>query len=556
MRRAGSWIAILVMVVLGAPLAVAPLGAAEGGREPLYDGLGSYRRKVTVRSAEARRYLDQGMGFLYGFNLGAARRAFTEAARIEPDFAMAHWGVAMACGPHINYPLVTPEAGETAWKEVGLARSHAASASPVERALIEAVARRYAERPAENRAPLDSAYADAMRAAWKAHPKDPDVGAFFAEALMNLRPWDQWTLAGQPQPGTDEVLATLDAVLELAPKHPFANHLYIHAVEASPHPERALEAANRLRKLQPGLAHNVHMPSHIDIRTGRWQEAIAANEAAVAADARYRATFGEPRGFLPVYVAHDRHMLAYAAMMTGQRELALNHIRAMVAELTPEFLEEFAFAAEAFLAMPDEVMVRFGMWDEILAQPFVPESQPFSHAFRRAANGIALAATGDTIQARLEQAAFVTAAARVPAEWIAAGNNTAHAVLAVVRPMLEGEILIREGRIDAGIDSLRAAVAAEDLLRYDEPPGWLIPVRHTLGAALFNAGRHAQAEQVYRDDLARLPNDGWALYGLAQSLARQDKGGRERKDVEARFKKAWARADTKLTSSCLCQPMR
>jgi len=253
MRRATSPIAVLVMVVLALPLAAAPLLAAERGTEPLYDGLGSYRRKVTVRSDEARRYFDQGLGFLFGFNLGAARRAFTEAARIEPDFAMAHWGVAMACGPHINYPLVTPEAGATAWKEVGLARAHAANATPVERALIEAVAVRYAEKPPENRAPLDSAYADAMRAAWKAHPKDPDVGVFFAEALMDLRPWDQWTLAGQPQPGTDEVLATLDAVLALAPKHPFANHLYIHAVEASPHPERALEEADRLGKLPPGL---------------------------------------------------------------------------------------------------------------------------------------------------------------------------------------------------------------------------------------------------------------------------------------------------------------
>jgi len=464
--------------------------------------------------------------------------------------------VAMACGPHINYPLVPREAAEVAWKEVGLARAHAANASPVERALIEAVARRYADPPPENRAPLDSAYADAMRAAWKAHPKDPDVGVFFAEALMNLRPWDQWTPAGQPQPGTEEVLATLDAVLELAPKHPFANHLYIHAVEASPHPERALEAAKRLLKLQPGLAHNVHMPSHIDIRTGRWQDAIAANEAAVAADARYRATFGEPRGFLPVYVAHNRHMLAYAAMMTGQRELALTHMRAMVAGLTPEFLEEFGFAGEAFLAMPDEVMVRFGMWDELIAQPDQPENRPFSHAFRKAARAIAHAALGDTTAARREQAAFLEAAKRVPPDFYAAGNNLSVDVLGVVAPMVEGEILVREGRVEEGIARLRDAVRREDLFRYDEPPGWLIPVRHTLGAALFNAGRYAEAEQVYRDDLARLPGDGWALYGLAQSLARQDKGGRERKDVEARFKKAWARADTKLTSSCLCQPMR
>jgi len=206
--------------------------------------------------------------------------------------------------------------------------------------------------------------------------------------------------------------------------------------------------------------------------------------------------------------------------------------------------------------MPDEVMVRFGMWDEILAAPDPPPSRPFSHAFRRAARAIAFAAQGDTAAARREQAAFVAAVGKVPAGWIAAGNNTAHAVFAVVRPMVEGEILVREGRVDAGIDSLFAAVAAEDLLRYDEPPGWLIPVRHTLGAALYNAGRFAEAEQVYRDDLVRLPGDGWALYGLARSLREQGKDGREVRDVDARFKQAWARADTKLTSSCLCQPMR
>ena len=257
-----------------------------------------------------------------------------------------------------------------------------------------------------------------------------------------------------------------------------------------------------------------------------------------------------------MYVAHNRHMLAYAAMMTGQRELALTHVRAMAAELSADFIAEFGFAGEAWFAMPDEVMMRFGLWDEILAQPPVPEGRPFTTAFRLAARAVAFAAEGDTVAARREQAAFVAAAARVPEGWLVAGNNLAPAVFAVVRPMVEGEILVREGRVDAGIDSLHAAVAAEDLLRYDEPPGWMIPVRHTLGAALYNAGRFAEAEQVYRDDLARLPGDGWALYGLARSLREQGKDGREVRDVDARFKQAWAKADTKLTSSCLCQPMR
>jgi hypothetical protein len=258
----------------------------------------------------------------------------------------------------------------------------------VEGALIDALAKRYASPQPEDRIPLDRAYADAMREVWKKFPKDPDVGAFFAEAMMDLRPWDQWTPEGQPNPGTDEILATLEAVLKLNPKHPFANHLYVHVVEASPHPERATAAADRLRNLQPGIAHNVHMPSHIDIRTGHWQQAVETNLNAVAADARYRKIFGRAKGFLNVYVAHNRHMLAYCAMMTGQRDLAMKQIRAMVAELPADFLKESALQAEGFVAMPLEVMVRFGLWDEILAEPdqyadYMPFTRAFHHAARR-----------------------------------------------------------------------------------------------------------------------------------------------------------------------------
>jgi tetratricopeptide (TPR) repeat protein len=268
-----------------------------GAKEPLYDGLGSYSRKITTDSPEAQRYFNQGLAFIHGFNHNAAIRAFQQAAELDPECAMAHWGIALACGPHINLTVVPPPAAELAWKEIRLAQKHSSGASPVERALIGALAKRYANPQPEDRTPLDRAYADAMREVWKKFPKDPDVGAFFAEAMMDLRPWDQWTPEGQPNPGTDEILAALEAVLTLNPKHPFANHLYIHVVEASPHPERANDAADRLRNLQPGLAHNVHMPSHIDIRTGRWQQAVETNVNAVAADARYRNIFGPGQGF-------------------------------------------------------------------------------------------------------------------------------------------------------------------------------------------------------------------------------------------------------------------
>ena len=523
-------------------------------KEPLYDGLGSYSRKVTTNSAEAQRYFDQGLGFLHGFNHRAAIRAFEQAAKLDPECAMAHWGVALACGPHINSMAVPPPAAELAWKELELAQKNAANASPVERALIDALPKRYANPQPEDRSGLDRAYADAMHEVWKKYPKDTEVGALFAEAMMNLRPWDQWTPDGKPQPGTDEIIATLDAVLKLDPNHPLANHLYIHAVEASPNPERAIEAADRLRSLQPGLAHNVHMPSHIDIRTGQWLKAVETNEKAVEADKQHRKVFGPAKGFLNVYVAHNRAMLAYAAMMTGQRDLAMKHIRAMVAEMPADFLKENALQAEANVAMPLEVMVRFGMWDEILVEPEkYTEDMWFTRAFHHAARAVAYAAKGDPANARKAQSVFLERAKLVPKEDFLS-NNSCEALLAVAIPMVEGEILIAEGKIDSGIEQLRTAIQKEDALKYDEPPGWLIPVRHSLGAVLMKQQRFAEAEQVYRDDLARLPENGWSLLGLAESLRKQKKNADEVAQTQAKFKKVWARADLTITTSCLCQP--
>jgi tetratricopeptide (TPR) repeat protein len=527
---------------------------ALAAKEPLYDGLGSYSRKITTDSAEAQRYFDQGFAFLHGFNHRAAICAFQQAAEIDPECAMAHWGVALACGPHINSIAVPPPAAELAWKELELAQKNAGNASPVERALIGALAKRYANPQPEDRSGLDRAYADAMREVWKKYPKDPDVGALFAEAMMNLRPWDQWTPEGKPQPGTDEIIATLDTVLEFNPNHPLANHLYIHAVEASPNPERAIAAADRLRNLQPGLAHNVHMPSHIDIRTGQWLKAVDTNAKAVEADQRYRKIFGPPKGFLNVYIAHNRHMLAYAAMMTGQRDLAMKHIRAMVAEMPSEFLTENALQAEGNVAMPLEVMVRFGLWDEILTEPEkYTDKMWFTRAFHHAARAIAYAAKGDAANARKAQSVFIERAKLVPKEDFVS-NNSCETLLAVATPMVEGEILIAERKIDRGIEQLRAAIQKEDALKYDEPPGWLIPVRHSLGAVLMKQQRFAEAEQVYRDDLARLPENGWSLLGLAESLRKQKKNADEIAQTQAQFEKVWAKADLTITTSCLCQP--
>ena len=542
-----------IRIILTLAFALAGAGVLNA-REPFFDGLGTYKHKVTTNSREAQRYFNQGLAFYHGFNHREAIRSFQEAARLDPKCAMAHWGIALASGPHINLPLVPPPAAELAWKEIKLAQENAKDASPVERALIEALSHRYANPQPEDRAPLDRAYADAMRKVWQTYPNDQDVGVLFAEAMMDLRPWNQWTPEGQANPGTDEILATLEAVLKLNPKHPFANHLYIHAVEASPHPERADAAADRLRTLQPGLAHNVHMPSHIDIRCGRWQEAVETNMKAVEADRRYRKIVGPPVGFVNVYIAHNRHMLAYAAMMTGQRDLAMKHIRAAVAGLPADFLKENALQAEGFVAMPMEVMVRFGMWDKILAEPDnYADYMTGTRAFHHAARAIAYAAKGDPESARKEQAIFLEKVKLVPKEETF-GNNTAVDLLAVAQHMTEGEILIRENKLDAGIAELRAAIKLEDALHYDEPPGWLIPVRHSLGATLMRNSRYAEAEQVYREDLKKLPDNGWSLYGLAQSLRAQKKNPKEVKATEAKFKEIWADADLKITSSCLCQP--
>ncbi len=535
-------------------LALSSAGLAEEEQPPavpLFAGLGDFGRRVTTDSPEAQRYFDQGLCFLYAFNHDEAIRSFRRAAELDPNCAMAWWGISVASGPHINNPAMPTERAAQAWKALCRARAAATTSTDVERALIAALEKRYAFEPPEDRKPLDEAYAAAMRQVWQAHPTDADAGALFAESLMDLRPWDLWLPGGEAQPGTEEVVATLQAVLTQSPNHPLGLHLYIHAVEASPTPQRAIAPADRLRNLQPGLGHLVHKPSHIDVRTGRWAQAIEANAKAIEADRRYREQSPE-QGFYRIYMAHNHHMLAFAAMMTGQSERAVTAIQEMVADIPAEWIKENALIADGFAAMPLEVLVRFGRWDDVLAAPEPPEYLPLSRALRHAARGIAYAAKSDLEHARQEQAAFV-AARKAVAEEAIVGNNKGHDVLGVAEHLLAGEILIRAGQADAGIAALRTAVKCEDALRYSEPPDWIHPVRHALGANLLALGRAAEAEKTYRESLVRLPNDGWALYGLASSLKLQGKHD-EAKSVDAQFAAAWIDADVKITSSCFCQP--
>ncbi|MCM2315404.1 MAG: tetratricopeptide repeat protein [Thermoanaerobaculia bacterium] len=541
---------LLGMALLTGSSASSAQSPAIAQAPPLFDGLGGLSRKVTTTTPEAQRYFDQGLAFVYAFNHDEAIRAFSHAAKLDPSCAMAHWGVAYANGPHINNPVVPPERAAAAWKATGLAMAAASEGTPVERALIDALVRRYADPQPEDRKPLDQAYADAMRKVWEANPKDADVGALFAEALADLRPWDLWMADGKPQPGTEELVATLEAVIALDPKHPLANHLMIHAVEASPNPEKADRAADTLRDLQPGLGHLVHMPSHIDVRRGRWQQAIAANDKAMKADASYAAKAAE-QGFYRLYMSHNHHMLTYGAMMTGQSVLAMKTIRKMVSDIPLEFFRQNPWA-DGFMAMPLEVMMRFGKWNDILAEPAFPDFVPISRALQHYARAVAYAAKDDVESARREQTAFREARAKVPAE-ATFGNNSGSDILDVAEQVMNGEILFRSGKIDEGIAALREGAKREDALRYDEPPDWIQPVRHPLGAALLQAGRFAEAEAVFREDLARLPDNGWALYGLGRALRLQKKN-KEAAAVEAEFKRVWKDGDVKLKSACLCLP--
>jgi tetratricopeptide (TPR) repeat protein len=511
-----------------------------------FDGLGPYHRHITTHSRPAETYFNQGLEFMYGFNKDEAIRAFSEAARLDPKCAMAYWGIATANGPDINMPMVDPDHAKAATAASHTAKSLEGSASPVEKALIDATVIRFAH---EDRTGLDQAYADAMRKVWKSFPRDPDVGALFAESMMDLRPWHQWKLDGTAEPGTTEVLATLRTVLKSNPNHPQALHLLIHAAEGSSHPEWAAVASNKLRFLQPGLGHMVHMPSHIDVRVGEWQKAIEANERAIATDRAYRTKRGKVN-FYRFYMVHNQHMLGYSAMMIGQSKKSLQAIDAMTAQIPPDMMQAIAPFVDGYVPMSLEARIRFGKWDEVLAAPEYPEYFPIARTLRHYARGIAFAAKGQVTEAKEEQDKFEFGAAAVGND-ASIGNNTSGAIFTLARHMLAGEIALSENKMDEAVAELREGVKAEDGLAYDEPPGWILPVRHPLGAALVKAGRFAEAEQVYRADLKKLPNNGWSLYGLSEALRGEGKTTAAA-TTHAQFASVWKGADMQIESSCMC----
>jgi tetratricopeptide (TPR) repeat protein len=529
--------------------AAAAPGTTGAAKDPF--NLGTHSYKVTTSVPGAQEAFDRGLTLAYAFSHGAAEREFRKAAELDPKLAMAWWGVALVNGPHINFPLVPPDKAKVAWDALGRAKALAPGAGETERALIDALGKRYADPQPEDRRPLDEAYAAAMREAWKAHPKDADVATLFAESAMDLRPWDLWKKDGAPQPGTEEILATLEEALRLNPSHPGANHLWVHAVEASPDPARGVAAADRLRDLVPGASHLVHMPSHIYARVGRWDDAAEANVKAMAADAAFRAANPKP-GLYAMYMAHNDHFFGYVAMMQGRSADSLEAAKKMVTAVPDDFIRDYTGIVDGYMVFVPETLMRFGRWEEILKEPEPAANLPLSRALWRFMRAVSLTALGRTDEAGREREAFRRAAAAVPKDYVF-GNNKASELLAIASNLLDGEMAAKRDRLGEAVERLREAVRIEDGLIYNEPPDWIQPARHTLGAVLLRAGKPAEAEAVYRQDLARAPENGWALYGLGRALKLQGKEA-EAAETEARFRKQWARADVTLGSTCFCQP--
>jgi tetratricopeptide (TPR) repeat protein len=517
----------------------------------LYKGFNGYSRKITTNSPEAQQWFDQGIQLLYGFNHDEAIRSFEHAAKLDPSCAMAWWGSAYARGLHINNPLMGEEQSRLAEEAAKKAEAALDNETEVEQALVYAVRQRYQFPVPEDRKPLDAKYAEAMEAVWHKFPHDPDVGALFAESLMNLQPWDLWTGDNVPKGRALEILAVLEKTLALAPNHPGANHFYVHAIEGSPWPQKGLEVAERLSDLVPGSGHLVHMPSHIYIRTGNYNEAVERNQRAIAADEAYFAVAPQPE-FYNIYFLHNVHFLAYAAMMEGRYQTAIDAARKINEKIPPEFLKNFVTVADGFTPTALHVLIRFGKWDEILAEPEPEDWRLLSMAEWHFARSVAFSALGKTDEAQQEIDKMDEVAAKFTDEW-RMGNNSAQEVIAIARRMAEGELAYALGDSEQAFELLREAVSMEENLKYDEPPGWMQPVRHALGALLLADGRAAEAENVYWDDLKRHPNNAWSLLGLQQALLKQDKTAQAEEMVE-QVKAAWARADVQPVASCYCHP--
>jgi tetratricopeptide (TPR) repeat protein len=514
--------------------------------EPLFDGIGDLHHPVTTRTNPtlAQQFFDQGLTFVYAFNHDEAASSFRQAAQYDPAMAMAYWGIALALGPNINLPEDT-ERGKMAYAAITKAKSLEANVSKAERDYIEALANRYAPDGKMNDA-LQLAYASAMRQVAHNNPSDPDAATLFAESMMDLHPWGLWTLDGKPVDGTPEIVATLEAVIAKYPDHIGANHYYIHAVEASDDPGRALTSAERLPKLAPAAGHLVHMPSHIYFRIGNYDASANANLAAIKADKVYLRERNPTGAYPMMYVPHNIQFLWMSYMAEGNSRGAFKASHELDDAVPLDTVRQMP-AMESVTPTRYFTEARFSRWDAILKEPAPPADLTFTAAVWHYARGLAFVAKNRPDDAQNEQKKLDAIVAATPPDRIV-GFNSANRSLAMASATLAGEIDSANGRHDEAIKHLREAVAIQDSLNYEEPPAWYYPVRETLGMELLADGKTADAEQVFRDDLKQYPENGWSLNGLALCL-RARNAADEAATVEARLKKAWAHADVTLPTS-------
>ncbi len=535
---------ILIVILL---LAVSPVfsqhqhpSSSDHRVATLLPGLGAHHHPVTSNNPEAQKFFDQGLTLVYAFNHEEARRSFERAAQLDPQMAMAWWGIALAVGP--NYNETDIDAARTKAADEAIQQARSRKATDHERDYIEALAKRFSLDLKADRKQLFVAYKNAMGEVMKRWPDDLDAATMYAESMMNLHPWQLWQKDGQPAEGTEEIVRTLESVLKRDPLHIGANHYYIHAVEASPKPERALPSAARLGLLTPAAGHLVHMPGHIYLRTGDYEASAKVNEAAAEADRSYLRSTGIQGMYTAMYYSHNLHFLVESYGRAGQFREAQRSAKDLT-ENVQQYVREMPMV-EGFLPSSMFVLLRFARWDDLLKVPEPDTAQAITNTVWHYARGVALAATGKVTEAGKEQQVFVGIVKKLPGE-TPFGLNAARDVLQIAETVLAARIAWAKGEKKSSIESWQKAVAAQDALNYDEPPGWYYPVRESLGAAQLLAGEAAAAEQTFRADLDRNPRNGRSLFGLVESLKTQGKT-EAAKLVQREFETAWKNAEVRL----------
>jgi tetratricopeptide (TPR) repeat protein len=536
--------------------------------------LGSYSMKISTSSQEAQNWFDHGLAWVYGYNHEEAITCFERALDADPDCAMAHWGIAYAIGPNYNKPWEAfeedekPECISRVKQAIDTATSLRDLNTDMENALIDALSCRYPDDASiEEFAPWNDAYADAMRAVHKRHRDHLDVCSLFAESIMNRTPWQLWDLpTGKPAEGADtvEAISVLEAAfdtLEGAWQHAGLLHMYIHLMEMSPHPERALRQGDALSTLIPDAGHLLHMATHIDVLCGEYQSVVSRNHSAIIADRKYLEERGA-NNFYSVYRCHNYHFKIYGAMFLGQPSVALETADELIKTMPEDFLRSLADWFEGFVPMKQHALIRFGRWNEILAQELPEDAELFSvtTAMMHYARTVALANTGEISKAEAERDLFSEARDKVP-ETRMLFNNSCQDILKIAEQMMLGELEYHKGNSDKAFEHLRKSVGIDDNLPYDEPWAWMQPTRHALGALLIEQGQYEEAETVYRADLGldstlsracQHPGNVWSLHGLHECLVHRDEKT-EALQVKLQLDKAAARAEVPIKASCYCR---